>query len=386
MVAAFSTISRTGIPFPKSEYELRQRKVFEAMARAELDALMVTALGHLRYLTGYDGRGVYFAPFPLILVPGRVPTYVVREYEVQAVCANSCIDEIVPYTQEHDFANVCANVLKSYGLQRRRIGLELGCWNLAPADVNALQAQLPDLTIVDATRVVASVAAVKSKLELEVMRDAMAMTDLAIRTFQEALRDGITEVEMGATIEAEVRKAGGEVRPNYTLVFGDRTKLPHGGAMDHPIRKNEPAMAEIGAAKHGYIAGLVRSAVLGQHPETESIHDLAVEALEAAVAAIKPGLTAAAVDAASRGVIERSGRLQVFRHRTGYQSGIHWSERGSLSLEPGVDDLLQVDMTLHMPIILFSESGYLFGSSEHVVVTEHGVEILSHTPHTLYRA
>ncbi|MER8556988.1 aminopeptidase P family N-terminal domain-containing protein, partial [Mesorhizobium sp. M1217] len=62
------------MPFPRSEYEHRQERVLAAIDRARLDALVVTAHGHLRYLTGYNGNGGYFAPFPLIMVPGQRPT------------------------------------------------------------------------------------------------------------------------------------------------------------------------------------------------------------------------------------------------------------------------------------------------------------------------
>lgn len=385
-MTTFSAIPLAGVPFPRSEYERRQQKVLDAVARAELDALLVTAHGRLRYLTGYHGYGGYFAPFPLILAPGRKPTYVVREYDVDAVRAEGCVDVIVPYTHQNEFPKVCADVLRRYGLQDRRVGLELGCWNLAPADVGALSALLPDLKIADATRLVASVAAVKSELELEVMREAMAMTDLAVQTFLRSLREGVTETEVYTAIAAKLSEAGGELWRSVTLVFGERTKVPHGGPRRHPIRNNEPAMVEIGGFKHGYAAGLVRAAVLGRHPETESLHAVSVEALQAAIAAIKSGVIAGEVDAAARKVIERAGRSRGFRHRTGYQTGIHWAERGNLSLEPGAADLLEAGMTLHMPFILFGESGYLNGCSEHVVVTEHGAEILSRTPHTLYRA
>jgi hypothetical protein len=67
-------------------------------------------------------------------------------------------------------------------------------------------------------------------------------------------------------------------------------------------------------------------------------------------------------------------------------TGINWSERGNLSLEPGSTDVLEAGMTFHMPIILFEENRYGLGCSENVVVTERGAEILSMTPHTLYRA
>ncbi|WP_353042588.1 M24 family metallopeptidase, partial [Mesorhizobium sp. M1217] len=222
----------------------------------------MTAHGHLRYLTGYNGNGGYFAPFPLIMVPGQRPTYVVREFEVSTVQAEGCIDEIICYSQQQDFATVCADVLRRYGLQGRKVGFELGCWNLAPADVSAIQAQLPDMKVADATRLVASVCAVKSPLEIEAMRGSMALTDIAVRTFQSSLREGVTEAEVSMKIQEELYKAGGAIYEALpTLVFGDRTKLAHGSPTRNKLRQNDPALMETGAVKHGYVAGLARTAV-----------------------------------------------------------------------------------------------------------------------------
>jgi Xaa-Pro dipeptidase len=386
MSATFGPIPLTAAPFLRAEYDRRHQLVFAAMARGGLDALAVTASGHLRYLSGYDVRGGYFGPFPLVLVPGRAPVFVVRKYDEDAVRAESCIADIESYAQQSDIANVWAGVLRRHGLQSGRIGLELGCWNLTPADVGALQRELPDLKIADATRLVASVAAVKSEPEIEAMRASMTLTDVAVRTFQQSLREGATEAEVADAVEAEVARAGGALRPGYSLLFGARTRLPHGEPRRHPIRANEPAFTEIGASVHGYAAGLCRSAVLGRHPGVEALHAVAEEALEAAIAAIRPGVTAGSVDAAARTVIERAGRAGAFRHRAGYQTGIDWSERGNLSLEPASTDVLESGMTLHMPMILFQEGEYGVGCSENVLVTARGAEILSRTPHTLHHA
>lgn len=376
MDQAFPAIPLTGVPFPREEYERRQQKVLEAVARAGLDAIVVTALGHARYLTGYHGGGSYFGPFPLILAPGRAPIYVVREYEVQSVRAYSCIGEIVSYFQERDFAKVCGDVLRRYGLQSKRIGLELRCWNLTPHDVYALLAELPGMTVVDATELVGSVAAVKSELELDVMRNAMALTELAARMFHESLRGGVTEMEVAAAMHEAVKKAGGEELRIVSLVFGERTRLPHGPPADHPIANNEPAVTEIGGTKFGYAAGLIRAAVLGRHPEAEALHALSEEALNAAIDVVKPGVTVEAVDAAVRKVVERSGRPRAFRNKAGYQTGIHWSERGNLDMVPRATEILKAGMTLHMPIMLFGEKGHIIGCSDHVLVTERGAESL----------
>ncbi|MER9883205.1 Xaa-Pro peptidase family protein [Mesorhizobium sp. M0118] len=391
MTVQLPTIPMTGVPFAPAEYERRHQKVLEAVASANLDALVVTAHGHLRYLSGYDGSGGYFAPFPLILVPGRRPIFVVREYDEQSVRAYGCIDEIVTYTHQLDFGVVCADVLRRLGLQNKRIGFELSCWNLAPADISAVQAQLPDLRVVDASRLVPLVAAVKSEIELQCMRDAMRMTDVVVRTFQKSLRAGISEVEMlqlvAAAVAEDPSNAEGEIDISLpTILFGERTKLPHGPASRHAIKDNEPAFLEIGTSKYGYAAGIVRSAVVGRHPEAESTHALAEDLIETLVAAVKPGATAGEVDAAGREMLKKSGRQRLFRQRTGYQTGMNWSERGNMSLEPNATDILKPGMTLHIPNILRSESGYLIGTGAQLLVTEFGAERLSSTPNTLHRA
>ncbi|MER9533863.1 Xaa-Pro peptidase family protein [Mesorhizobium sp. M0309] len=380
------SIPFTGAPFPKSEYERRQKKVLEEIARSELDALVVTAHGHLQYLSGYDGTGAYFMPFPLILVPGRAPICVVREYELTGVRAESCLDELVGYTEQPDFAKVAADVLRRSGLAGKKVGFELGCWGLAPADVYALQTLIPEMKIADASRLVSSLMAVKNELEINAMRHAMAATDVAVRAFQRSLRAGISEAEMAVAIQSEVTKSGGEDVRLVSVGFGERTKLPHTKLTRHPMGNNQPAMVEVGGIKQGYAGPLVRGAVLGKHAETETLHALAEEALEAAIAAIKPGVTAGEVDAAARRVIKRSVRPKALNHRVGYQTGSPWGERGNISLEPSALDVLQANMTVHMPVILIGEGRYLFGCSETVLVTERGAEILSGTPHTLYRA
>ncbi len=78
------SIPMTAPPFSPEEYQRRQNAVLGAMESQGMDAIAVTAYSHQEYLSGYDGSGGYFAPFPLILAPGQPPTYVVREYDEDA--------------------------------------------------------------------------------------------------------------------------------------------------------------------------------------------------------------------------------------------------------------------------------------------------------------
>ncbi|MGE0796808.1 MAG: M24 family metallopeptidase [Lautropia sp.] len=387
MTTKQTQIPYTGVPFPKEEYQRRQDKVFAAMELAGLDAMLVTSINHLRYLTGYNGYGSYFMPFPLILVPGRKPVYVVREYEVTGVRADGIVEDIVPYTNQPDFARVTARELRKLGVADKRIGLQLGCWNLAPADVSDLQAEMPGMKVVDATRIVPRIAAKKTELELQAIREAMTFTDVAIRVFHSEIRVGATEVGVSNAITEAVARIGGALwAPSTNIMFGQRTKLPHGVPSPHAISMNEPAMIEIGGTKAGYAAGIVRTAVLGKHPEAEYVHSVSVEALEAANAVIKAGVAASAVDAAVAQVVGKSKLQRGKRHRTGYHTGPNWGGRGNLSLEPESEDILEAGMTIHMPIILFGESEIMIGASDHVLVTDSGCELLAGTPRTLCRA
>jgi Xaa-Pro aminopeptidase len=373
----------TGTPFPLEEYQRRIDAVIDEFDAFGIDALAATSTTSQEYLTGYDGSGSYYAPFPFIVSPTRPPVYVVRAFDEDAVRSFSWIENVVPYSQEGDQARVWADVLSSMGLAKGRLGLELGAWGLSPRDLEAIRTRLPDMRIVDATRLVPSVAAIKSDLELEAMRAAMVTTDLAIETFQATIALGVSERETADAIESAVSAAGGEVRI-LSLLFGPRTALPHGRPSAYRIGPNQPAYVELGGEKNGYVAGLCRSAILGRHDEARRLHQVAEEGLAAVLASMRPGATAGEVDLAARKTFERAGRLDSFRHRTGYQHGIDWLGRGNLSLEPGSREMLRPRMTFHMALILYQRGEFALGCSQTVVITDDGAAPLSRTSPALY--
>jgi Xaa-Pro aminopeptidase len=368
-------IPLTGAPFARAEYERRHAAVLARLEAAGVAAIAVTANSHQEYLGGYDGSGDYFGPFPLILSPGHPPTYVVRRYDEDAVRASSVIDAIETYTHLAEAPRAWADVLRRRGLAEARLGLELDAWNLAPADVARLQAELPGLRIVDVGGLVARVAAVKSPAELAVMREAMTLTEAAMDRFRDGLAEGVSEHELRTELDAVVEAGGGSLILS-ALLFGSRTALPHGQPTSYRLARDMPAFTEVGAEVKGYVAGLCRTAVLGRHPDAEALFAVALDALEAGIGTIRPGVTAGDVDTAVRSVIDRAGRGPTFRHRAGYQIGLMWNDRGNVSLEPGATDVLEPRMTFHLPVILFERASYGIGVSETIVVTTDGAETL----------
>jgi Xaa-Pro aminopeptidase len=376
-------LPETALPFPKEEYQRRVAAVIAAFEDYGVDAVAATNKTSQEYLSGYDGSGSYFAPFPIIVTPGRPPTYIVRKFDEDAVRSCTWIEDIVPYWQERDQPRVWADVLRSHGLERARLGLELGTWNLAPADVSALAELLPGLQIIDVTRLIPRVAAIKSDLEIAAMRSAMEFTDIAVHSFQRGLSEGVSEAELADAVTHAVAQAGGEVRI-LTLLFGRRTALPHGRPSRYRLSPNSPAYTELGGISNGYVAGLCRSAVLGEHKRAANLHLVAEEMLAAVIDAMHPGAIAGDIDSVARGVLQRAGRSAAFRHRTGYQNGIDWLYRGNISLEPGSVDVLQPKMTFHMACILFEEAEIAVGCSQTVLITSTAAEPLSQTAPTLH--
>lgn len=377
-------IPLTGTSFELEEYQLRQQRVLHAIEGSHLDAMIVTAQSHLRYLTGYSGAGAYFAPFPLLLTPGQEPTFIVREFDEENVRANSCISNIVAYSQTPNLNDVFADTLRRHGLHNKRVGMELGCWSLAPNDVLGLQARLEDIKVVDASKIVPKVAAVKSETEMQCIREAAVVTDTAIKIFNKSLRVGITETEVAEAIRAGVEASNATVT-GVNIAFGERLRLPHADPANHPLRSHDGAFLELSGVVKDYCSPLCRSAVVGGCHALESLHKVAEEAIEAAVEAIRPGVTTGEVSAAIRSVVDGAAHSKALRSRTGYQIGTYWTDRGDLSIEPNSVDVIERGMTFHMPIILFTEEGYQTGCSESVVVHENGAEVLSKLAHTLHR-
>lgn len=369
--------------FSDEEYDRRWSATEQQLADWGVDAVTVTAPTHIQWLTGHDAGGSYAAPYFLIVAPGQSRRFIVRRYDERTVRDSSISIELVTYYGRFDCVDVWADQLREMGLHRGRLGLELDCWGLAPADVARLEALLPELTIVDTSRLILNVCEVKSSEEIEAMRAAAAVTDVAVEAFWNNVVEGRTELDSYLAIQDAIRSAGC-ANNAFTLLFGANTALPHGYPTENALRRGEVAFIEVGASRHGYTAGICRTAVLGRHPRAEELHRIAEEATAATISALRPGMIARDVHAVAQSVVDGAGRGATMRQRTGYGIGINWYDRGYLSLDPGSEQVIAENVTIHMPRILFDESGeFGVGTSETVLVTAEGAEPLGRTPGTL---
>ena len=187
----------------------------------------------------------------------------------------------------------------------------------------AVLEQLDTPRTVPVDPIIASLRAVKSATEIEVLSKAAAQADRAMQAAVDACRPGATEKEIAWEAEKSFRKDGVE-RVEFTLVAaGQNAAIPHHYSSDKVLRKGEGIIIDIGASFNGYKSDITRNVFLGD-PDREYLdtYDLVLAANIRGREAVRPGVSAEEVDRAARAVIEEKGLGGNFIHRTGHGLGM----------------------------------------------------------------
>ncbi|TGQ96264.1 aminopeptidase P family protein, partial [Mesorhizobium sp. M1C.F.Ca.ET.204.01.1.1] len=114
---------------------------------------------------------------------------------------------------------VCAEVMRSLGLDRGRVGMELDLFGMTARDAMELQELLPNIEVVDVSRLILTVADIKSAEEIAVMRKAMKGTEAGVAAFVDVLREGVSELEAAAIVQAAVESTGVDATL-FGILFG----------------------------------------------------------------------------------------------------------------------------------------------------------------------
>lgn len=368
--------------FPASEFAARQAKVRARMAERGIDALVVTGPENIYWLCGRQTAG-YFAFQALVMVADAAPTLLVRQLELPGSAANTWLDHIVAYQDGEAPAAALATVLKTLGAER--IALETDGWFVSPRLYDEVCAGLGREPI-DGSGLVAALRMVKSPAEIAAIRKAASYANAGIVAGIAACGEGADENAVAAAMLAAAVAAGSEAMAMEPLVSsGGRSGLPHMTWRRRVMGQGDPVFLELAGSHARYHGALMRSVWIGEPPaEARRMMDCAERALDAALAAIRPGVPCSAPHEAAQAVIDTAGYTQAFRKRIGYSMGVafapDWGEGGILSLFTGVAEILRPGMAFHLPATLRAYGEWTVGASETVIVTESGVDVLSDLP------
>ena len=349
----------------------------DAASAAGIDALLLTPGADLRYLTGYAALPLERLTC-LALPASGAPVLVVPELERPAALASPAASlgiDIVGVAETGD----------AYGLVADRIRAALGREPTRVAVANRMWAEqamrfshvLPTAAHHLAGEVMRGLRIRKTAAEVEALRRAGEAIDRVHERIGEWLRPGRREREVGRDI-AQAIVDEGHVAVNFVIVgSGPNGASPHHDTGAREIEVGDPVVVDIGGTTaDGYCSDETRTYVVGAPPaDFSAYYAVLQEAQEAACAAVRPGVTAAAVDRAARQIIEDAGYGDYFVHRTGH--GIGLEEHEDPYVVDGNDEVLAPGMCFSVEPGIYLPGRHGARIEDIVAVTDDGVDRLN---------
>jgi Xaa-Pro aminopeptidase len=237
--------------------------------------------------------------------------------------------------------------------------------------------------LVATERLVESLRACKDAYELEVLREAGRRLSVVAEGVFEEVRAGRTERAVAMAIDRRVRE-GGFSRPAFETIVagGPNAALPHARPGERILTEGDLVVLDFGGVYDSYCVDLTRTVAVGRAaPRAREVHDAVREAHDAALAAVRPGASRFAVDAAARDRLAEAGMADAFGHGTGHGLGLEVHEDPRIvRRHPGVDVR---DERLLPGMVFTIEPGAYFPGwggvriEDDVAVTPSGVEQLT---------
>ncbi|WP_151720247.1 M24 family metallopeptidase [Gemmobacter serpentinus] len=349
-------------------HEARLARLRVRMVEAGVDLVALAPGAHLRWLTGH-------APFAderpcLALIGHRIAGFLVPGVNASDVRQHSDW----PFWEWADAdgpGRALAQALAEIGPVAR---LSLDETMRADHALMLLEA-LPGVARGFATETVGYLRLRKDAAEIAALRENARIADLAQTALRAAIRPGVTEAEL-ADIARAAFAAEGAVAEFTIVGTGANGAFPHHHTGMTQVQTGDAIVCDIGAHKDGYYSDITRMACCGAMPDGYAeVHQVVDAAVEAALAAIRPGVRAREVDAAARDVITAAGYGDFFTHRTGHGVGQEIHEPpyitavADLVLEPGM--VFTIEPGIYLP------DRFGIRLEEVALVTETGHEILS---------
>lgn len=368
--------------FPLTEYERRLNELRERMQERLLDAVVISDPENLFYLTGYQTTG--YSYFQALVVPlDGEPVSITRELEASNIEHRTWVEIAHCYTDTGDAIQELFNTIKDLGLEHKYIGYERNSY-FFPAyqqDRFHYHMQAGEGNLLDCYGIVEEGRICKSKVEIELMRQAAKATEAGMQAGIDAVQAGVTENDVAAAACAAMFRAGGDypaVLPYVTS--GPRTMIGHATWEGRTIQPGEHVFLEMAGCMRRYHTAMMRTVVLGeQSAAMQSAEATMLEALDAVHELVRPGVMVTDVEKCVRDIVSHNDVGAKLITRVGYSIGIafapSWDEGYIMSLKQGDETVLRPGMTFHLiPWMWGVEGNKACGISDTILVTEEGCE------------
>jgi Xaa-Pro aminopeptidase len=220
---------------------------------------------------------------------------------------------------------------------------------------------------------------VKSEAEIGAIRTSVQLNSAALEQALRQFKPNMSELDLAAEIDYRMRLLGADGTAFDTIVAsGPRTALPHAHPEAHSIAGNQLLLVDMGARVAGYCSDMTRTHAVGKlTPKIRQMYRAVLESQLAAIEAVKPGATTAAVDRAARRVLRGYGLDKLFIHSTGHGLGLEIHEAPRVGRKDGTK--LEPGMAITIEPGVYQEGIGGIRIEDTVVVTGSGCEILTPT-------
>lgn len=337
------------------------------MTRFSADALLITNFHNVTYLTGFTGDDSYL----LLHRGGEVilsdPRYVTQLKE-ESPDLDLHIRE--PGVSIH---HALLKVLR--WAKVNRLGIEAD--SITVSTRNRIADKLPKLEIVPTSGLVETLRQIKDKDEIAAIRQAVWQAERAFAVVRAKLRGDQTEKQIADELEYQMRLFGATRSAFPSIVgVGPRAALPHAVPSPRRVGESDFVLIDWGACGALYHSDLTRVLITGKiSPKFERVYKVVLEAQLRAIAAMRPGVSAAEVDSAARDFIAQSGFGRCFGHGLGHGIGLEIHEaprmaaKATVLLKPGM--VITVEPGIYMP----GWGGVRI--EDDVLITRKGCEVLT---------
>jgi Xaa-Pro aminopeptidase len=355
-----------------TEFEQRRRTASAQLQSRKVETLIVSSPASIRYLTGYAGSNGLI----LLLPSGESHFFTDPRY---AADAQAHITAKV-HISKKPLIQALADLLKRKRL--KNIGFEPAWMNVEQHGqlqkaLGRRPSLMPTAGVIEAQR------AVKSPAEIALIRRSVLANSEAFARTLRRLKPGLTEQQIAAELDFQMRVLGAEKPAFDTIVAsGPNSALPHAHPGARRLGIDELLLIDMGATLDGYTSDMTRMLHVGAPPPAiRKLYTAVLEAQLAGIDAVRPGITAGKVDAATRAVLKRHKLEKQFVHSTGHGLGIEIHETPRLGQKEKTK--LQAGM-----VITIEPGAYVQGLGgvrieDTVLVTDRGCEVLTPTPKEL---
>jgi Xaa-Pro aminopeptidase len=321
------------------DHRLRRSRLGKGLATLEVDALIVTRLPNVRYLTGFTGSNGQ----AVVATDGSAAFLTDGRYDEQS---SHEVPDLSRTAYTEGYPRPLVDACRTLGATRiafERRGLTYAGWE-------RLSELADGLELVPADDPVERLRRAKDGEEVELIGRAQGFADQAFEkvVLNGGLRAGVTERVLARELEDAMLDAGADDRAFESIVaFGELAAEPHHHVTDRELVRGDMVKLDFGAVSGGYHSDMTRTVAFGQpDPRLRELRDLVAEAQRAGVEAVRPGASSVEVDAAARSVIAAAGHGDAFPHGLGHGVGLEIHEGPFLRWDTGEELVVGMVVTI----------------------------------------